>query len=95
MRGAREHRDGRHQPEGGRVEVAELLVGAGEVVEVGDLAQRRSRVMPRWSGIPLAVCFLLFIPQFFGPPAFRIGHGVLAAAGGIWLAWALWRSRRF
>ena len=30
---------------------------------------------------------LLFLPQFFGPPALRIAHGVLLAAACVWLAW--------
>ncbi|MEU8222238.1 hypothetical protein [Kribbella sp. NPDC048915] len=37
--------------------------------------------------ILFAVGFGLFLPQFFGPPALRIGHGVLLAAACVWLAW--------
>ncbi|MBA2896358.1 hypothetical protein [Nonomuraea soli] len=34
---------------------------------------------------PLAVGMALFLPQFFTPPAVRIAHGALLAAGAIWL----------
>jgi hypothetical protein len=34
----------------------------------------------------------LFLPQFFGPAAVRIVHGMLLAAGSIILAAALWAS---
>lgn len=34
----------------------------------------------------------LFLAQFFTPPAVRIAHGVLVAAGSIWVALALWRA---
>ena len=39
-----------------------------------------------------AAGFALFLPQFFMPPAVRIAHGVLLAAGSIRVALALWRS---
>jgi hypothetical protein len=52
----------------------------------------RSGALARASGILFAVGFVLFLPQFFTPPAVRIAHGVLVAAGCIWLALALWRA---
>lgn len=51
----------------------------------------RSRVMPRWSAIPFAIGFALYLPQFFGPPAVRIAHGALVMAGCVVLALALLR----
>jgi hypothetical protein len=54
----------------------------------------RSGVFSRYSGLPLALGFALFLPQFFTPPAVRIGHGVLVAAGLLWLAVELWRVVR-
>jgi len=54
----------------------------------------RSGVLSRYSGMPLALGMVLFIPQFFTPPAVRIGHGVLVAAGCLWLAAELWRVAR-
>ncbi|MFI0717682.1 hypothetical protein [Streptomyces sp. NPDC021224] len=44
----------------------------------------RLRTVP---SILFAVGFGLFLPQFFGPPALRIAHGVLLAAACGWLAW--------
>jgi hypothetical protein len=67
-----------------------LLLAAGAVVAA--IAVWRSGVLPRASGILFAVGFALFLPQFFGPPAVRIAHGVLVAAGSVWLALALWQA---
>jgi succinate dehydrogenase hydrophobic anchor subunit len=67
-----------------------LLLGAGAVLAA--VAVWRSGVLPRASGVLFALGFALFIPQFFTPPAVRIAHGVLVAAGSIWLALALWRA---
>jgi hypothetical protein len=66
-----------------------LLLGAGGVLVA--VAIWRSGVLPRSSGILFALGFVLFIPQFFSPPAVRIVHGVVVAAGSIWVALALWR----
>jgi hypothetical protein len=67
-----------------------LLLAAGAVLAA--VATWRSEVLPRSSGILFGVAFALFLPQFFTPPAVRIAHGVLVAAGSIWLALALWRA---
>lgn len=53
----------------------------------------RSGSLPKWSGIPLALDFALYIPQFFGSQPLRVGHGVLVAAGCVWLAVVLFNSR--
>ena len=58
------------------------------------LAVWRSRWLPRWSGVPFALGFALYIPQFFGSQPIRIGHGLLVAAGCLWLAVAMWRHMR-
>ncbi len=68
------------------------LLGLGTVLAA--IAIARSGMLPRWSAAPLAAGFLLFIPQFFGPPAIRIAHGVLIALGAVWLTVALWRLGR-
>jgi hypothetical protein len=52
----------------------------------------RSGVLPGSSGLLFGVGFALFLPQFFTPAAVRIAHGVLVAAGSIWLALVLWRA---
>jgi hypothetical protein len=67
-----------------------LLLGIGAVLVA--IAVWRSGVLPRSSGILFGVGFALFLPQFFTPAAVRIAHGVLVAAGSIWLALALWRT---
>ncbi|MFE3292068.1 hypothetical protein [Rhodococcus sp. NPDC059234] len=69
-----------------------VLVAAGAVTAA--VAIWRSGVLARWSGIPLAVGFALFVPQFFGPPWVRVAHGVVLAAGALWLAAELLRPRR-
>jgi hypothetical protein len=58
------------------------------------LAVSRSGRLPAASGWLFAAGYVLFLPQFFGPPAVRIGHGVLLGVGLIWLAVALWRGTR-
>ncbi|GGG22116.1 hypothetical protein GCM10007304_39920 [Rhodococcoides trifolii] len=35
----------------------------------------------RWFTIPFAAGFVLFLPQFYGPPPVRIAHGVLMLLG--------------
>jgi hypothetical protein len=67
-----------------------LLLAAGAVLAA--VAIWRSGVLPRSSGVLFALGFVLFLPQFFTPPAVRIAHGVLVAAGSIWVALALWRA---
>lgn len=69
-----------------------LLLAAGAVLAA--VAIWRSGVLARSSGILFAAGFVLFLPQFFTPPAVRIAHGVLVAAGSIWLAVVLWRASR-
>jgi hypothetical protein len=53
------------------------------------IAVWRSGALPRASGVLFAVGFTLYLPQFFGPAAVRIGHGVLVAVGCLVLAGAL------
>ncbi|MEV0971826.1 hypothetical protein [Microtetraspora glauca] len=69
-----------------------LLLGVGVVLAA--VAIWRSGVLARWSGVPLAAGFILFLPQFFGSPAIRIAHGGLIAIGGLWVAVEMWRARR-
>jgi hypothetical protein len=69
-----------------------LLLAVGVILAA--VAVWRSGILPRWSGVPLALGFALFIPQFFGTPAMRIAHGLLIAAGSLWLASSLWRAQR-
>jgi hypothetical protein len=67
-----------------------LLLAIGPIVAAA--AVWRSDRLPKWSGVPLALGFALFIPQFFGSPAIRVAHGLLMAVGCLWLAVVLWRN---
>jgi len=69
-----------------------ILLAVGAILAA--LAVWRSRRLPKWSGVPFAVAFALYIPQFFGSQPIRIGHGLLVAAGCMWLAVAMWRAQR-
>ncbi|MCT8337966.1 hypothetical protein FKB36_10850 [Methanoculleus sp. Afa-1] len=53
----------------------------------------RSGILPGWSGIPLALGFVLFLPQFFAPPAVRIAHGLLVMIGCWLMAWSMTKRR--
>ena len=55
------------------------------------IAAWRSGVLGKWSGVPFAVGFGLFIPQFFWAQPLRVAHGALIALGCFWIASELWR----
>lgn len=55
------------------------------------IAVWQSGPLARWSGIPLAVGFALYIPQFFGSQPLRVGHGLLVLVGCVLLAAGMWR----
>ncbi|TQF69358.1 hypothetical protein FK531_11550 [Rhodococcus spelaei] len=85
------------QVRGGGTQMAMFAVGLVLVavgVIIAAVAIWRSGALDRWSGVPLAVGFALFVPQFFGPPWMRVAHGLVLAAGGLRLATALLRTRR-
>jgi hypothetical protein len=69
-----------------------VLLGLGGVLAA--IAIWRSAILPRFSGVPLAIGLVLLIPQFYLPGWARIVHGVLVAIGLVWLAVALWISTR-
>lgn len=52
----------------------------------------KSRIMPKWSGVPLALGFALYIPQFYGTQPIRVAHGLLVAVGCLWIAVGMWQS---
>ncbi len=68
-----------------------LALAAGSILFA--TAIRRSGILPRWSGIPLALGFALFLPQFFTPPAVRIAHGLLVMVGCWLVAWSMIKRR--
>ena len=53
----------------------------------------KSGIFPRWSGVPFALGFALYIPQFFGTQSIRVAHGALVAVGCLWIAATLWQQR--
>jgi hypothetical protein len=65
-----------------------ILLGVGAIVAA--VTVWRSRVLPRWSGIPFALGFALYIPQFFGTQPIRVAHGLLVAVGCLWIAAGMW-----
>lgn len=77
-------------PELGMFVAGLLLIGAGAILVA--IAIWKSGVLPRWSGVPLALGFALFIPQFFGTQPLRVAHGLLITVGCLWLAAVMWRS---
>lgn len=67
------------------------LLAVGPIL--GALAVWRSGTLSRWSGLPFALGFALYIPQFFGNQPIRVAHGLLVALGCIWLAWSMGRGQ--
>ncbi|MEQ3554520.1 hypothetical protein WIS52_28975 [Pseudonocardia nematodicida] len=65
------------------------LAVAGVAVAV---ALRRGGVLPPAAGLVFAIGLVLYLPQFFAPPALRIAHGALLAAGCLLLAVVLHRA---
>lgn len=57
-------------------------------------ALRKSDRYSQWTGMPLAIGLLLFIPQFFGSQPIRVAHGLLVAVGCVWIGVSLWRTDR-
>ncbi len=52
----------------------------------------KSGAFAKWSGVPFALGFALYIPQFFGTQAIRVAHGLLVTAGCLWIAAGLWQQ---
>lgn len=53
----------------------------------------KSRIMPKWSGIPFAFGFLLYLPQYLGSQPIRVIHGLVITVGCLWIAAGLLRRR--
>jgi hypothetical protein len=67
-----------------------LLLAAGGVLVAVSIW--RTAILPRLSGVPLAIALVLFIPQFYLPAWARIAHGTLVALALILLAGILWAA---
>ncbi|BBF99560.1 MULTISPECIES: hypothetical protein [Pseudonocardia] len=70
---------------------ATFLIGLLAVASAGIavLVAARRGGLPVPAAAVLAVALVLYLPQFFAPPAMRIAHGVLLAVGCVLLAAAL------
>ena len=68
-----------------------LLLLAVAAITVA-VAVWRSDRLPKWSGVPFAIGFALYMPQFYGSQPLRVAHGLLVAIGSVWLAVVLWRE---
>lgn len=66
-----------------------LLLAVGAILTAA--AIWKSGALAKWSGIPFALGFALYIPQFFGTQPIRVAHGVLVAIGCLWIAVGMWR----
>jgi hypothetical protein len=66
-----------------------LLLAVGAIMAA--VAIWRSGALAKWSGIPFALGFALYIPQFFATQPIRVAHGILVAIGCLWIAATMWQ----
>lgn len=67
-----------------------LLIAVGAILVA--IAIWKSGTFPRWAGVPFALGFALYIPQFYGNQPLRVAHGFLVAIGCLWIAASMWRQ---
>lgn len=65
-----------------------LLLAAGAIMVARVIWT--SGMFAKWLGIPFAIGFALYIPQFFGTQPIRIAHGLLVTAGCALIAIGMW-----
>ena len=58
---------------------------------IAAVAVWKAGLLARWSGVPFALGFALYIPQFFGSQPLRVGHGVVVMVGCLLVAAGMWR----
>jgi hypothetical protein len=63
-----------------------LLAAAGVALAAGTW-----RTRARWGGVLVGAALVLYLPQFFAPPAARVAHGALLGVGCLLLAGTLVR----
>ncbi|WP_166240174.1 hypothetical protein [Paenibacillus turpanensis] len=72
-----------------------MIVGGLVLLAIGTIiaamAVWNSRILSKWSGIPIALGFLLYLPQYAAAQPVRIAHGLLITIGCIWMAASMWR----
>lgn len=76
-----------------------VLFGAGLVLlAIGGIMTAvtawRDGGLVGWGGVLVGAGLVLYLPQFSWPPSARIAHGLLLAAGCLWLAIGLWARRQ-
>jgi hypothetical protein len=64
-----------------------LLLAVGAILVA--IAVWQSGTLSRWSGIPLALGFVLYLPQFLGTQPIRVAHGLAVTLGCIWIAFGM------
>lgn len=64
-----------------------VLLAAGCILVA--VAVWKSHSLAKWSGIPLAAGFLLYLPQYAAAQPIRVVHGILIMIGCLWLAISL------
>jgi hypothetical protein len=69
-----------------------VVLAAGTILIA--VAVWKSHIMGKWSGVPLAVGFLLYLPQFAASQPVRVAHGAIIAVGCLWMASHLWKRSR-
>ena len=67
-----------------------LLLAVGTILVA--IAIWKSGILSRWSGIPLALGFVLYLPQFLVTQPIRVAHGLVVAIGCIWIAFGMWKQ---
>ena len=67
-----------------------LMLGVGAIMVARVIW--KSDAFARWIGIPFAVGFALYIPQFFGSQPLRVAHGNLVAVGCVLIAVGMWQK---
>jgi hypothetical protein len=70
-----------------------LMIAVASIVFATAVWQ--SKILPKWSGLPIAIGFVVYIPQLQGAPFFqpiRIAVGLLITAGCIWVARGMFRA---
>ena len=65
-----------------------LLLLAVEAILVA-MVVWQTGTLSRWSGIPLGLRFVLYLPQFLVIQPIRVTYGLVIALGCIWIAFGL------
>lgn len=68
-----------------------LFLAAGTILFA--IAIWGSSSLPTWIGIPLAIGFALYIPQFFELQSIRVAHGLLITIASILIAWSMLKRK--